>query len=79
MLGLVKESASKYCLCIDAHPSIDVHRPYQTFSYGRITGPSTKDKYAHAKMLKEKEKKKKRSKVDEFIVEKEEEKNNDKD
>jgi len=79
MLGLVKESASKYCLCIDAHPSIDVHRPYQTFSYGRITGPSTKDKYAHAKMLKEKEKKKKRSKVDEFIVEKEEEINNDKD
>ncbi len=58
MLGLVKESASKYCLCIDAHPSIDVDRPLQTFSYGRITGPSTKDKKAHAKMLKEKLKKK---------------------
>ncbi len=58
MLGLVKESASKYCLCIDAHPSIDVNRPLQTFSYGRITGPSTKDKKAYAKMLKEKLKKK---------------------
>ena len=58
MLGLVKESASKYCLCIDAHPSIDVNRPLQTFSYGRITGPSTKDKKAYAKMIKEKLKKK---------------------
>lgn len=58
MLGLVKESASKYCLCIDAHPSIDVNRPLQTFSYGRMTGPSTKDKKAHAKMRREKLKKK---------------------
>jgi len=58
MLGLVKESASKYCLCIDAHPSIDVHRPFQTFSYGRMTGPSTQDKKAHAKMIKAKMKKK---------------------
>lgn len=70
MLGLVKESASKYCLCIDAHPSIDVHRPLQTFSYGRITGPSTKDKKAYAKMLKEKMKKRKKEKKAEKKAEK---------
>jgi len=65
MLGLVKESASKYCLCIDAHPSIDVDRPLQTFSYGRITGPSTKDKVAYAKMVKNNQKKKRLKKKEE--------------
>ena len=67
MLGLVKESASKYCLCIDAHPSINVHRPFQTFSYGRIMGPSTKEKNEHrrkrlAKMKKKEKKKRKKEK-----------------
>lgn len=36
MLQLVKEPASKYCMSIDAHSTIDVHRKYQTYSYGSI-------------------------------------------
>lgn len=35
-LGLHKESASKYCLCIDAHPKINLARRFDTFAYGRF-------------------------------------------
>lgn len=35
-LGLRRESASKYCICIDALPEIDVNSGYATYSHGRI-------------------------------------------
>ena len=35
-LGLHRESASKYCISIDAHNSINVYGRYDTFTYGRM-------------------------------------------
>ncbi len=35
-LGLHKESASKYCLCIDSHSSINPSSRFDTISYGRM-------------------------------------------
>ena len=38
-LGLHKEPASKYCLCIDAHNQINPSSRFDTYSYGRLFNP----------------------------------------
>ncbi|MEM9821021.1 MAG: polyphosphate polymerase domain-containing protein [Bacteroidota bacterium] len=43
-LGLRQQSASKYCLCIDAQPFINPTSRYDLFSFGRFFGKKKKKK-----------------------------------
>ncbi len=36
VMGLHRESASKYCICIDSHNKINTNARYDTLSYGRM-------------------------------------------